>query len=38
MTAPKRRIWLCADDYGMAPGINRGIRHLILRGRPSSPP
>jgi predicted glycoside hydrolase/deacetylase ChbG (UPF0249 family) len=33
MTAPKRRIWLCADDYGMAPGINRGIRHLILRGR-----
>jgi len=33
MSAAKRRIWLCADDYGMAPGINRGIRHLILRGR-----
>jgi predicted glycoside hydrolase/deacetylase ChbG (UPF0249 family) len=33
MTAATRRIWLCADDYGMAPGINRGIRHLILRGR-----
>jgi predicted glycoside hydrolase/deacetylase ChbG (UPF0249 family) len=28
-----RRIWLCADDYGMAPGINRAIRQLILRGR-----
>jgi predicted glycoside hydrolase/deacetylase ChbG (UPF0249 family) len=33
MTAPKRRIWLCADDYGMSPGVNRGIRHLILRRR-----
>jgi predicted glycoside hydrolase/deacetylase ChbG (UPF0249 family) len=33
MSAATRRIWLCADDYGMAPGINRGIRHLILRGR-----
>ena len=32
MTA-KRRIWLCADDYGMAPGINVAIRKLILRGR-----
>lgn len=29
----KRRIWLCADDYGMAPGINDAIRKLILRGR-----
>jgi len=28
-----RKIWLCADDYGMAPGINRAIRQLILRGR-----
>lgn len=28
-----RRIWLCADDYGMAPGINDAIRKLILRGR-----
>jgi len=33
MTAPGRRIWLCADDYGMAPGVNRGIRQLILDGR-----
>lgn len=28
-----RRIWLCADDYGMADGVNRAIRDLIERGR-----
>ncbi|KYG97728.1 ChbG/HpnK family deacetylase [Bradyrhizobium sp. DOA1] len=28
-----RRIWLCADDYGMSPGVNRAIRDLIERGR-----
>lgn len=28
-----RRIWLCADDYGLSPGVNRGIRDLIARGR-----
>jgi predicted glycoside hydrolase/deacetylase ChbG (UPF0249 family) len=28
-----RRIWLCADDYGMAPGVNVAIRDLIERGR-----
>ena len=28
-----RRIWLCADDYGISPGVNRGIRDLIARGR-----
>jgi predicted glycoside hydrolase/deacetylase ChbG (UPF0249 family) len=28
-----RRIWLCADDYGMAPGVNAAIRKLIQRGR-----
>jgi predicted glycoside hydrolase/deacetylase ChbG (UPF0249 family) len=33
MTEPVRRIWLCADDYGMAPGVNRGIRQLILMDR-----
>ena len=35
MTAatPPRRIWLCADDYGLSPGVNRGIRELIERGR-----
>jgi predicted glycoside hydrolase/deacetylase ChbG (UPF0249 family) len=28
-----RRIWLCADDYGISPGVNRAIRDLIKRGR-----
>ena len=28
-----RRIWLCADDYGISPGVNRAIRDLIQRGR-----
>lgn len=28
-----RRIWLCADDYGMAPGVNDAIRQLILNKR-----
>lgn len=32
-TAPPRRIWLCADDYGLSPGVNRAIRDLIERGR-----
>jgi chitin disaccharide deacetylase len=27
------RIWLCADDYGISPGVNRAIRDLIGRGR-----
>ena len=31
--APLRTVWLCADDYGIAPGVNRGIRDLIARGR-----
>jgi predicted glycoside hydrolase/deacetylase ChbG (UPF0249 family) len=31
--AQPRRIWLCADDYGLSPGVNRGIRDLIERGR-----
>ena len=31
--APPRRIWLCADDYGLAEGVNRAIRDLIDRGR-----
>jgi len=34
MTAPSlRHIWLCADDYGISPGVNRAIRDLIERGR-----
>ena len=31
-TAP-RRIWLCADDYGISPGVNAAIRELISRER-----
>jgi hypothetical protein len=30
---PLRHIWLCADDYGMAPGVNDAIRQLIARRR-----
>lgn len=28
-----RSIWLCADDYGIAPGVSRGIRELLAIGR-----
>jgi predicted glycoside hydrolase/deacetylase ChbG (UPF0249 family) len=28
-----RHFWLCADDYGIAPGVNAAIRDLIGRGR-----
>jgi predicted glycoside hydrolase/deacetylase ChbG (UPF0249 family) len=28
-----RRITLCADDYGISPAVDRGIRDLIARGR-----
>jgi predicted glycoside hydrolase/deacetylase ChbG (UPF0249 family) len=31
--APPRRVWLCADDYGLSPGVNRAIRDLIERRR-----
>src|SRR6201999_157097 len=31
--APLRRVWLCADDYGISPGVNRAIRELIEQGR-----
>jgi predicted glycoside hydrolase/deacetylase ChbG (UPF0249 family) len=30
---PLRRIWLCADDYGISPSVNNAIRDLIVRGR-----
>jgi predicted glycoside hydrolase/deacetylase ChbG (UPF0249 family) len=33
MTSNPRRIWLCADDYGVAPGVSAAIRELISRGR-----
>jgi predicted glycoside hydrolase/deacetylase ChbG (UPF0249 family) len=28
-----RRIWLCADDYGISRSVNAAIRDLIARGR-----
>src|SRR5689334_20837310 len=31
-----RRIVLCADDYGLAPGVSRGIRDLLTAGRLSA--
>jgi chitin disaccharide deacetylase len=31
--AAPRHVWLCADDYGISPGVNRAIRDLIARGR-----
>lgn len=31
--APRCRLWLCADDYGMSPAVGRAIRDLIARGR-----
>jgi chitin disaccharide deacetylase len=33
MNQSLRRIWLCADDYGIAPGVNAAIRELVERGR-----
>jgi predicted glycoside hydrolase/deacetylase ChbG (UPF0249 family) len=33
MNGEPRRFWLCADDYGISPGVNRAIRELIGRGR-----
>jgi len=33
MNSSPRRIWLCADDYGISPGVNRAIRDLIARRR-----
>ena len=28
-----RRIWLCADDYGISHAVNSAIRDLVLQGR-----
>ena len=33
MATSARHIWLCADDYGISPAVDAGIRELILRGR-----
>jgi predicted glycoside hydrolase/deacetylase ChbG (UPF0249 family) len=29
----RRRIWLCADDYGISPAVDVAIRDLVVRGR-----
>ncbi|HEX3653165.1 MAG TPA: ChbG/HpnK family deacetylase [Rhizomicrobium sp.] len=34
--AAPRKIVLCADDYGLAPGVSRGIRELLAKGRLSA--
>ncbi|MET0970191.1 MAG: ChbG/HpnK family deacetylase [Tardiphaga sp.] len=33
MNAAPRRITLCADDYGLSPGVNAGINELIAQKR-----
>jgi chitin disaccharide deacetylase len=33
MAPPPRHVWLCADDYGISPGVNRAIRELIDANR-----
>ena len=33
MTSHRRHIWLCADDYGAAPGVSAAIRELISQRR-----
>jgi predicted glycoside hydrolase/deacetylase ChbG (UPF0249 family) len=33
MSQAARRIWLCADDFGISPAVNTGIRDLVVRGR-----
>lgn len=32
-TAIPKRIWLCADDYGISPGVDAAIRELVVHGR-----
>ena len=32
-TAGRRRIWLCADDYGISTSVNMAIRDLVVRRR-----
>ncbi|MGA7580068.1 MAG: ChbG/HpnK family deacetylase, partial [Pseudolabrys sp.] len=33
MSTAHRHIWLCADDYGISPGVSAAIRELIARER-----
>lgn len=32
-SSKRRRIWLCADDYGISNSVNVAIRDLVVRGR-----
>jgi chitin disaccharide deacetylase len=32
-SSPRRRLWLCADDYGISPAVSHAIRDLVGRGR-----
>jgi len=32
-SSARRRIWLCADDYGISESVNIAIRDLVVRGR-----
>jgi predicted glycoside hydrolase/deacetylase ChbG (UPF0249 family) len=36
LSTPTRRITLCADDYGLSPGVDAAIRDLLARGRLSA--
>ena len=33
MSEGARRIWLCADDFGISPAVNTAIRDLVVRRR-----
>jgi predicted glycoside hydrolase/deacetylase ChbG (UPF0249 family) len=33
MSQAARRIWLCADDFGISPAVNTAIRELVVQGR-----
>src|SRR5262249_22072492 len=33
MSKAPRHIWLCADDYGISPGVSAGLHDLIARER-----
>ena len=33
-----RRIWLCADDYGISPSVSKAIRDLIMMERLNATP
>jgi predicted glycoside hydrolase/deacetylase ChbG (UPF0249 family) len=33
LDSSRRQIWLCADDYGISPGVNDAIRRLVEQRR-----